>query len=220
MGADVEGIRGGIGADTLVGNDAPNSLVGGLGADTLSGAGGNDTIDSADLVRDVVNCGDGADTLSADDQDAIAADCESVSVLRSPTLPAQQQHPAGPSAPLPVTPSDTTAPRLGMSALRRQTMRTVASKGLKLSISCSEVCTFEVAVRLNPRLARSLRLPQVIGRARGTRTRSGKARVTVKLSRAAARKLRRRRNVKVVVQLTARDVAGNKSAMRRSVRLR
>jgi hypothetical protein len=44
--------------------------------------------------------------------------------------------------------------------------------------------------------------------------------VTVKLSRTAARKLKRRRNVKVVVQLSAADTAGNKRAMRRSVRLR
>lgn len=76
---------GGLGADDLTGGDGADLLVGDLGDDTLTGGGGNDTLsgdagadsvtggvgdDSLDTfdgaVDTSISCGDGADTLAAD----------------------------------------------------------------------------------------------------------------------------------------------------------
>ena len=52
--ADVEAVKGGSGADRLVGSDAPNRLTGGSGDDVLDGGGGSD----------VLQGGSGEDTIS------------------------------------------------------------------------------------------------------------------------------------------------------------
>ena len=99
---DVEGARGGAGADTLYGNDDPNRLNGGDGKDQLAGGAsddvligmaasdkldggagkdkfdsgaGNDTISSRDRTRDAVNCGAGKDTAKSDKGDKFTS-CE------------------------------------------------------------------------------------------------------------------------------------------------
>lgn len=48
VGADVEGVLGGSGADHLTGNGAANELDGGAGVDVLHGGGGDDTISGND----------------------------------------------------------------------------------------------------------------------------------------------------------------------------
>jgi Ca2+-binding RTX toxin-like protein len=84
---DVENLTGGSSGDTLTGNSGVNSLTGGAGddtieggegADTLSGEGGADTLRSRDASGDSVSCGSESDSVIADSQDSVAADCESV----------------------------------------------------------------------------------------------------------------------------------------------
>ncbi|WP_212822384.1 calcium-binding protein [Catellatospora sp. TT07R-123] len=60
--ADVEGLQGGYGDDTLTGNAADNSLDGGDGADLLDGLGGADNMFGGD-GPDTLLGGDGADWL-------------------------------------------------------------------------------------------------------------------------------------------------------------
>jgi hypothetical protein len=90
----VEDVEGSPSSDTVAGDDEPNALRGGPGDDTLAGAGGADIIDGGsgadvlsgdagdDLVLardgevDQISCGDGLDSVVADAQDAVAADCE------------------------------------------------------------------------------------------------------------------------------------------------
>ena len=82
------------------GNDRIFAAVGGgerRGKDTVIGGEGDDTVDVRDDVRDVVSCGPGADTVSADHLDEIAADCEAVD---------RRVPPPGPSSPTP-TPTAT-----------------------------------------------------------------------------------------------------------------
>jgi Ca2+-binding RTX toxin-like protein len=66
VGADVEGVRGGSGDDTLTGGAAANVLSGGLGEDTLTGLAGDDTFDEgsqpAGSGADVLAGGGGTDT--------------------------------------------------------------------------------------------------------------------------------------------------------------
>ncbi len=79
-----EGLEGGDGDDTIVGDDANNVLEGNGGDDTLLGAGGTDEFlagDGDDLLlarggRDEVGCGLGFDTPIHDAEDIVNGDCE------------------------------------------------------------------------------------------------------------------------------------------------
>jgi Ca2+-binding RTX toxin-like protein len=105
-GSDVENVTGGGGADVISGSGTANGLTGGVGDDALNGLGGDDSLDGGDgndtldggtgsdayaggpgadtiLARDdspdTISCGADADTVTADTQDTVAADCETVS---------------------------------------------------------------------------------------------------------------------------------------------
>jgi hypothetical protein len=91
--ADVEGLAGGRGNDTLSGNRRENVLLGGRGADRLSGGGGYDRIDGGpgnDRIRsrdgsiDVVACGAGRDRARLDGLDFFTGRCERVRRDRAP----------------------------------------------------------------------------------------------------------------------------------------
>jgi hypothetical protein len=84
MDVGARGIKGGRiagqdGNDFITGSDGPDSLSGGAGRDRISGRGGNDTIRVRDGERDLVRCGDGQDSVSADRIDTIGRDCERTS---------------------------------------------------------------------------------------------------------------------------------------------
>jgi Ca2+-binding RTX toxin-like protein len=75
---------GGNGADTIVGTPGGGDAVdAGPGADVID-VSGND--DPAFPVSDSVTCGDGKDTVYADADDVIAADCEKVKPGPAPAL--------------------------------------------------------------------------------------------------------------------------------------
>ena len=85
-------LDGGAGNDNVDGGFGDDLLIGGPGRDTISGdlAGGdcgplwckypygNDTIQALDGEVDSITCGAGTDTVSADAQDVVARDCETV----------------------------------------------------------------------------------------------------------------------------------------------
>jgi Ca2+-binding RTX toxin-like protein len=94
IGADVEGLFGGSGNDTLTGNAADGVIFGGDGADTIRDAGGRDFIDSGDGsdaifafdgASDTISCEGGPDVVSADPIDDVGSDCGYVS--RQPPAP-------------------------------------------------------------------------------------------------------------------------------------
>lgn len=64
-GVTIENARGGGGNDSIVGNEAANSLDGGAGNDTISGGGGNDTLIGRD-GNDTIDGGAGSDTAEWD----------------------------------------------------------------------------------------------------------------------------------------------------------
>ena len=80
VGADVEGIWGGTGADRLTGNVEDNLLDGGLGADTLRGLGGFDLADYRDRLGAVSVDLDGrvGDDGESGEGDTVASDVEDV----------------------------------------------------------------------------------------------------------------------------------------------
>jgi hypothetical protein len=69
---------GGAGDDVVLTGGGADTLTGGTGADTLSGGAGDDSFQARDSETDRVVCGGGSDSGTADAQDTIAADCESV----------------------------------------------------------------------------------------------------------------------------------------------
>jgi Putative metal-binding motif/RTX calcium-binding nonapeptide repeat (4 copies) len=85
--SDVENVSGTDGNDVLIGSGAANQLDGGDGNDTLVGGGGfdffdlgigDDTAQLRDGLAERVMCGDGDDTVTADDIDDLGDACEHV----------------------------------------------------------------------------------------------------------------------------------------------
>jgi hypothetical protein len=70
-------LRGTSAADTINGNAGNDKIYGLGGNDHLNGGPGNDIIVGGPGA-DVITCGSGTDTVSADPNDTVAADCETV----------------------------------------------------------------------------------------------------------------------------------------------
>ncbi|MFL5895568.1 MAG: hypothetical protein ACJ76Z_10730 [Thermoleophilaceae bacterium] len=92
----VEVVLGGAAGDKLLGRDtSDDTLIGGTGDDFIDGRRGDDHVDGGpgidqiaarDLSADTIGCGDGSDSVAADERDAVAADCENVRRTVSITL--------------------------------------------------------------------------------------------------------------------------------------
>lgn len=141
--AEVEGgvgndiVLGGAGADEIEGDEGNDVLDGGAGADEIDGNAGDDTITARDGIRDEIGCDGGVDAVTADAEDLVGSECETVArpivppsvpeppptkgdgtpnppVVPAPVHPARPEQAAGPRAATPVaTPpltDDTLAP--------------------------------------------------------------------------------------------------------------
>ena len=71
-------LSGGRGRDCLDGRGGNDRLDGRGGADQLAGGSGRDLLRARDGAFDALRCGSGRDTVIADRQDFVAADCERV----------------------------------------------------------------------------------------------------------------------------------------------
>jgi hypothetical protein len=96
----------------------------------------------------------------------------------------------------------------------------VRRTGLKVRVDCREACTIVGTVRLSARDARRHRLRGTIGRSAEAFTTTGRRTVTIRLTRAAQRRLRKASAPAFTLTVTATDRAGNTRAIRRTVRLR
>jgi Ca2+-binding RTX toxin-like protein len=84
----IDRVLGSAASDVLIGRDGPaDTLVGGTGDDVIDPRRGDDHVDGGpgidqislrDLSRDDVVCGDGIDSVAADERDLTAPDCEKV----------------------------------------------------------------------------------------------------------------------------------------------
>lgn len=75
-GSDV--LAGGADDDALNGGNGKDYLIGDSGTDTLVGGSGDDTIETFDGEADAIDCGPGADVVTADSRDLINSNCENV----------------------------------------------------------------------------------------------------------------------------------------------
>jgi hypothetical protein len=124
---------------------------------------------------------------------------------------------AAPAAPRPrpTTPpaADTTAPKLTLAAKRIQ--RALKTKRLVVSARCNEQCKIAAVAKL-----RIGKKKVRVARAKATRAAGQKAKIKLKLSKKALRKVRKalkRGKAKVILSVRAADPAGNRTAGSRRV---
>ena len=128
----------------------------------------------------------------------------------APPAPAAPPAPRAPAA----TPPDRTAPTVTLTVNARGSLRTTARRGLRARIGCSERCSAKLDLRVDAATARRLKLGSVattLGSISTSISAGGERSATVKLTARAARSLRRtRRSIRITINATAADRAGNR----------
>jgi hemolysin type calcium-binding protein len=244
-----DNIRGGDGGDTL---DATGSngtmLLGGAGADTFVGGASTQILaldDTADKITcsddrtDIVtaNLGAGGVTDEITNPDLCGTITGTVASLPPATTtettiqpvivvpalgtPALRQvlAPGKPDV------KDLTPPSASMRSFTRQRLKTVADKGVPLRVSCREACGISIALSVDRKTARRLKLdsrsaPIVIATATAKRATAGTTILRVKFLKRVRPALKRsRRAVTMTTQVLVSDASGNGTLLSRHVTL-
>ena len=188
-------VDGGAGNDIVEGGRGNDTVTGGPGSDTIMGDAtsshcswyscqvpwGNDTIQARDGEQDNIDCGIGTDTAIVDTID-ILANCENVDGRAPGPGP-------GPGA-------------VAFSIKGKPTIRTLASKGLKIAVPCPSACTVSGTLVLGGKK---------IGGGSGRTGAAGTASVKLKLAAKAKRRFKRLRKATVTVRVTVNGAQGSKT---------
>lgn len=102
--------------------------------------------------------------------------------------------------------ADTTKPQV-TATVKRQKLKTVLSRGLKVTAGCSEACTVKASLRLKNK---------EVGK-RTVKLTTKSTTLTLKLTSKARKVNRKARKLAFTVRLTATDAAGNQSATSKKV---
>jgi subtilisin family serine protease len=125
-----------------------------------------------------------------------------------------------PPAPAPAPPADTTKPTVTLT-VPTQRLRTVFSRGLRVSFRASEPAALSARLLLDSRTAKRLRIAsRTATLASTTRKPGATGTLVLKLSSRTAAKLKRLRTLKVTLRLVATDGAGNARTVERRLTLR
>ena len=203
VGADVENIIGGKGADTLAGDGDANLIEGGPGSDTLSGAGGDDSFRAVDGEHDSVSCGAGFDSVVADSIDALSSDCDSSLLVSrphaglAPTTSPLRLH----SRPLRLQTKPARLTRKGIAPLRLRCFANVVE-------GCRGTLTIVAPSSPTAKASRAGRR-RVIGKARFFVRHGRVAVVKVRISRDGRRRVLRRRKLRCRTSLAVRRSDGS-----------
>ncbi|HET6509600.1 MAG TPA: hypothetical protein VFG42_22575 [Baekduia sp.] len=194
-------IDGGPGDDTITGGYGNDTIVGGPGRDTIMGdrdsrcnelhcdispGSANDTIDAVDGEVDTISCGPGNDTVKADAIDVVAADCETV--IRAGVTPGPGQTPGTPPKNGDKGGSKA-AERLKLSG--KPTLKTFLKSGLTVTVS-GRKANAKVSVSAK-------RGAKVVAQGSAKASKSGTAKVKVKVTKAGKRALRKAKTVKLTI---------------------
>ena len=206
-------INPGNGADVVFTDPGGGPQVLGNGPEPTSG---NDIVDVADGFGDQVQCGPGADTVQADQFDVdpnqdgntvdtlIHPDCEAVSVV--------ERRAGG---------ADVIAPICTLAAVKSRYSRKAFLRGFNVRITCSEGAT--LVVQLLTKWTRKLfpsRAGDVVLTEKSATVTAGTA-GTVKVRPAKKfRKRFRKKGFRVRVDVEARDQYGNRSIVRKTVKVK
>jgi subtilisin family serine protease len=132
---------------------------------------------------------------------------------------AAQCDPVAQPPPPPIV-QDTTPPGVSLAAKAVAKLGAVLAKGYPFQATCSETCTLVAQLRLAPKLAKKLKLPQVVGQAAKSLQAGQATKVVVKLKAKAKRKFKNLRKVVLQLVTTGTDAAGNQQTVRKKVVLR
>ncbi|WP_170178896.1 FG-GAP repeat domain-containing protein [Solirubrobacter pauli] len=105
--------------------------------------------------------------------------------------------------------ADKTKPK-ATATVRKQKLKTVLSRGLKVTATCDEACTIKASLRLKSK---------EVGKRTVRLTTASKA-LTLKLSKAAKKTLKQAKSAKFTLRLTATDAAGNTRTTTKTITLR
>jgi RTX calcium-binding nonapeptide repeat (4 copies) len=182
---------------TSDGNDVINPQG---GADFVRTRGGDDNIDARDGSADIVRCGNGNDSVQADQLDVLT-DCENVSVeARRPVA------------------ADLVAPDCTLRGVRRSYGRTAFFRGIRPDVDCNEGATLEMALVVNVKRGR------LIARAGdlilAERTTQAGTNVRLRPARRFARQLSKRRGFRARLVVEARDEFGNRRVITRTIKVK
>jgi hypothetical protein len=199
----VETIDGGAGNDRLEGGKNHDTITGGPGADIVFGDDtdatcnanyvescvlyGNDVIDVRDGERDQVDCGAGADRVSADALDVVSANCEAVDRGAAGGGAGPGAGAAQTGAAAGVGAASTPKP---FTLAGPAKLRTVLRKGLTLRLRNAEPGTQRIVARHAGRVVASARVKVA---------RTGTATAKLRFTRSARRSLARKRSVRLAI---------------------
>lgn len=136
-----------------------------------------------------------------------------------PPAPPPAAPPSSSEAPA-AAPGDMAPPRVSARPLARQRLATVLRRGLAFRVGCSEACRVEGRVALGAKTAKRLHLGRVVARRSASLSGPGSTKLVMSLSARARKALRRAPTVRVKVAFTVTDLAGNRTVVRKTVRLR
>jgi hypothetical protein len=198
------------GANTLQGLDGNDSLNGGGGVDELFAGPGNDTIASRDGFGDLDACGDGNDTVTADQLDELSA-CEGVQLANvtpvGATFPPAQ---------------DTKAPSCKLSKLDTKETRKQFFKGLSFRVRCNERAKLAATAFAHVRRVShggfvTSRVGDIVLGTKSAKLGTGTRKLKIKPSKAFRKALGKR--FKIRISVVGTDAAGNRRTLTRSVRV-
>jgi Ca2+-binding RTX toxin-like protein len=124
---------GNAGANVLQGDTGPDTIDGGAGPDRLVGNDGGDTFNSRDGYPDYVDCGSGADSVTADQFDTFEQ-CENVDVAQVASAYDVSQPPPPPPPAVDITPPHTTVTSRSTFTVDE------LLKGINVTVDCNEEC--------------------------------------------------------------------------------
>jgi hypothetical protein len=123
----------------------------------------------------------------------------------------------------PAAAPDRVAPQLLLRVKRRQRLRTLLRRGIRVTVQCSEACRVQARalIRGRPRRAESIASAiTMAGRDSARLSASGRRVLVIKLRRSAKRQLAHARRATLVVRVNAADGAGNARAATRRINIR
>ena len=213
-----DGVDGGPGDDRIVGGLDSDTITGGPGRDAIfadatgSFCGifsctvpfGNDTVNARDGEVDSIDCGIGADRAVVDAIDT-HANCETVEVA------GKKDDGGGGDGGI-----------VSLKVLTKRSIRQIASRGLRVRVTCPAACTVVADLRTTRALARKLRLPRSrkLAGARKTLRAAGSATLTLKVARKAKRRFRRLRKANVTLRVRTTGADKKTATINRTLKLK
>jgi Ca2+-binding RTX toxin-like protein len=215
-------VDGGAGNDNLEGGHGNDTVTGGPGRDTIYGDAtashctwysckipfGNDVINARDGEADNIDCGIGTDRAIVDKIDVVA-NCETVDAAGGGGGSGGAGGGGGGDA----------GGIAGMAVTGKLSVRTLATRGLTLTVPCAAACKISAALTVDRKTARKLRATRIGG---GTKklAKPGTATVKLRLAGKVKRRFLRLRKATVTLQVTVTGADGAKQMAQRKLSLK